>query len=149
MCWIPFDCSHIPDQAVFFVNSCLIKICKVVISCRGCINMRLGLSRCTVDVQPDKIGRAYKNKGRLHIPQFHKSGFTLRKANSVDTYCTEWYPTGSFTDIHLQRSCKPFPWRVNSLWKRIKGQRHPLCILSSSIWYMKITKLHHFHRMAK
>ena len=31
MCWIPFDCSHIPDQAVFFVNSCLIKICKVVI----------------------------------------------------------------------------------------------------------------------
>ena len=42
MCWIPFDCSLIPDQAVFFVNSCLIKICKVVIFCRGCINMRLG-----------------------------------------------------------------------------------------------------------
>ena len=101
MCWIPFhsrlsgelisvfvfssSCAgyllifHIflIDQAVFFVNSCLIKICKVVIFCRGCINMRLGLSRCTVDVQPDKIGRAYKNKGRLHIPQFHKSGFTL------------------------------------------------------------------------
>ena len=89
MCSIPFDCSHIPDQAVFFVNSCLIKMCKVVIFCRGCINMRLGLSRWTVDVQPDKIGRAYKNKGRLHIPQFHKSGFTLRRASSVDTYCTE------------------------------------------------------------
>ena len=78
-------------------------------------------SRWTVDVQPDIIGRAYKNKGRLHIPQFHKNGFTLRRASSIDTYRTEWDQTGSFTNIHLQRSCKPFPWRVNNSWKRIQG----------------------------
>ena len=78
-------------------------------------------SRWTVDVQSDKIGRAYKNKGRLHIPQFHKSGFTLRRASSVDTYCTEWDQTWSFTDILLQRSCEPFLWRVNNSWERIQG----------------------------
>ena len=72
-------------------------------------------SRWTVDVQSDKIGRAYENKGRLHIPQFHKSGFTLRKARSVDTYCTEWDQTGSFTDIHLQRRKEVFDtWKLLS-----------------------------------
>ena len=96
MRWIPFDCSHIPDQAgsVF----CELMSDKNLQSCDFLQRLHkheirlehvFSKSRWTVDVQPDIIGRAYKNKGRLHIPQFHKSGFTLRKASSVDTYCTE------------------------------------------------------------